>query len=249
VTPAASGPALSIVLPCFNEGARIAASLATLESWFADAEILVMDDGSADDTAAHADAYAARGSRCRVIRLPHRGKGAALRAAIPAVRGERVVFLDADLAFDRQSVERAVEALDRDVFAIGNRRHRDSRYLVPVRLFGFLYSRHVAGQLFNAFVRGVTQLPMRDTQCGLKAFRREFLTSLAPVLTVDGFALDVEILVAAAARGVGPTEVPVLVTYDSAQSGVRLVASGWAMARSIARIVARRMRGRYRLQT
>jgi dolichyl-phosphate beta-glucosyltransferase len=241
-----TGPHLTIVLPCFNEGPRVATSMAVLEDWFAGAEVLVMDDGSTDQTAAHAEAYAARGGQCRVVRLPHRGKGAALRDAIPIARGERIVFLDADLAFSRQSIERAVEALGRCDFAIGNRRHHDSRYTVPVRLFGFLYRRHLVGLLFNLLVRALVQLPVRDTQCGLKAFRREFLCGLAPALCIDGFALDVEILVAAAARGVRPVEVPVEVTYDSAKSGVRLVTSGLAMASAIVRIVARRALGRYR---
>jgi glycosyltransferase involved in cell wall biosynthesis len=242
-----TGPRVSLVLPCFNEGARIASSMATLDVWFGgQAEILVMDDGSQDDTAEHAERHAGLHPRCRVHRLPHRGKGAALRAAIPLVRGEQVVFMDADLAFDKESVARVVEALAGADMAIGNRRHPGSRYSVPVELFAFLFRRHVVGLAFNTFVRAVIPVGVRDTQCGLKAFRRGLLERVAPALTTDGFALDVELIVAAAALGVRPVDVPVNVRYESARSGVRLLASGWSTAGDILRIAVGRARGRYR---
>ena len=241
-------PRLSIVLPCFNEGPRLASSLATLDAWLAgEAEIVVVDDGSGDDTAGEAERYAARHAHVRVHRLAgHRGKGAAVRHAMGVARGERIVFLDADLAFDRDSVVRAVAALDAAEMAIGNRRHEHSHYSVPVRLFGFLYRRHLVGLLFNGFVRAVVGIPFRDTQCGLKAFRRTCLERIAPALSVDGFALDVEILLVATALGVRPAEIPVQVRYESARSSVKLAVSGWAMARDILGIAARRARGHYR---
>jgi glycosyltransferase involved in cell wall biosynthesis len=238
---------VTFVLPCYNEGPRIAASLQTLEDWFGPSvDILVVDDGSGDDTFERAQRFAASRGHVRAHRAgAHRGKGAAIRAAIPLVRTERVVFLDADLAFDRDSVQRASDALDRAEMAVGNRRHADSRYSVPVRLFGFLYRRHLVGLLFNAFVRFVVRIPFRDTQCGLKAFRRTCLDRIAPALTVDGFALDVEMLVAATSLGIKPAEVPVRVRYDSARSSVTLVLSGWDMAIDILKIAARRARGKY----
>lgn len=241
-------PRLSIVLPCFNEGPRLASSLATLDAWFGgEAEIVVVDDGSGDDTAGEAERFAARQALVRVHRMPaNRGKGAALRSGMRLARGERIVLLDADLAFDRDSVARAVAALDDAEMAIGNRRHEGSHYSVPVRLFGFLYRRHLVGLLFNAFVRTVVGMPFRDTQCGLKAFRRACLDRIAPALTIDGFALDVEILLVATALGVRPAEVPVQVRYQSARSSVTLAVSGWAMARDILGIALRRARGFYR---
>ena len=87
-----TGPSISFVLPCFNEGFRIASSLATLESWFgATAEVLVIDDGSVDDTFEQAAQYASRHDHVRVHRMPrHRGKGGAIRTAIPLVRADLV---------------------------------------------------------------------------------------------------------------------------------------------------------------
>lgn len=238
---------LTVVLPCFNEAARIEHSLAALESWFgAGAEILVVDDGSGDGTADRAERYARERGNVRVHRLPqHRGKGAALRAAIPLVQTGRVVFLDADLAFDRASVERAVDALADAEMAIGSRRHEHSYYTAPVRLFRFLYRRHVAGLLFNRFVRLATGLKFRDTQCGLKAFRRDALERIAPALTVEGFALDVEILLVATALGVRTVEVPVNVRYETPKSSVSLAVSGWPMVSDIVGMAVRAARGWY----
>lgn len=240
-------PGTSIVLPCFNEGSRIAASLATLESWFGDGvEVLVVDDGSADDTVEQARAFAARHSNVRVHSLTrNRGKGLAVRTAVPLVRGESVVVMDADLAFDRGSVERVLNGLAAADVVIGNRRHHDSYYSVPVRLFGFLYRRHVVGLLFNALVRFLLGLTERDTQCGLKAYRRTALERIAPALTSEGFALDVEILLVTKALGLRLTEVPVRVTYISAKSSVTLLLSGWVVASDLLRIAVRRLNGRY----
>jgi glycosyltransferase involved in cell wall biosynthesis len=177
--------------------------------------------------------------------MPHRGKGAALRAAIPLVRADAVVLIDADLAFDRDSVQRALEALATADMVVGNRRHHDSYYAVPVRLFGFLYRRHLVGLVFNAFVRSLLQVGLRDTQCGLKAFRRTCLERMAPALSIDGFAIDVEALVVARALGVRLAEVPVQVRYESAKSSVKLMLSARSMAVEVLWIALRRARGLY----
>jgi glycosyltransferase involved in cell wall biosynthesis len=242
-----TGTDISVVIPCYNEGERIARSLATLDGWFAgSADILLIDDGSSDDTFAHAKRYAASHSHVRIHRLPKNGgKGAAIKAAIPLVNGALVLVIDADLAFDRASVVRVVDALRLADVAIGNRRHTASRYSVPVRLFGFLYRRHLVGLTFNAFVRALLQLGVRDTQCGLKAFRRSALQRVAPSLSIDGFAIDIEILLVVRALGLQLAEVPVEVSYDSAQSSVRILRSGAAMVAQVMRIFARRLTGHY----
>jgi glycosyltransferase involved in cell wall biosynthesis len=240
-------PRVSLVLPCFNEGRRIAASLATLESWYgAGVEVLVVDDGSTDDTARQAERYAAGRAHIRVHRMPrHRGKGGAIRSAIPLVRTEIVVFIDADLAFDRASVLHAIDELETAEMVVGNRRHAHSYYTVPVRLFGFLYRRHLVGVVFNMFVRAVVPIGQRDTQCGLKAFRRTCLDAMAPTLQTDGFALDVEMLLVAKALDVRLVEIPVEVRYETARSSVALLASARAMAAEVAAIAIRRARGHY----
>ena len=240
------GGSVTIVLPCYNEGPRIAVTLGTISSWFTPPpEILVADDGSTDDTRAHVQAYAEIHPHVHLLPLRHAGKGSAIRAAIPLVVNDLVMVVDADLPFDRASVAGAVEALADADLAAGNRRHHDSRYTVPVRLFGFLYRRHLVGFTFNLLVRGLLQLPHADTQCGLKGFRREALQRLAPLLTTNGFAVDVEILLAARALGLKTVEVPVHVHYESAASTVRIVRTAMAMAGELGRIVVHRLGGRY----
>jgi glycosyltransferase involved in cell wall biosynthesis len=241
-----STPTFTVVLPCYNEAARITHTLRTIEDWFGSrAAALVVDDGSGDETSERARSS---GHRHAVVhRLPaNRGKGAAVRAAIPLIRTPHVVLMDADLAYDRDSVERTLEALAHADVVIGNRRHDGSRYLVPVRLFGFLYRRHVVGMTFNALVRLLLPIHVRDTQCGLKGFRREALEAIAPRLTIDGFAFDVELLVVAQSLRLRLIDVPVRVTYESAKSSVKLLRTAIAMASSLLLILGRRAMGRYR---
>jgi glycosyltransferase involved in cell wall biosynthesis len=237
----------SIILPCFNEASRIGGSLATLDLWFGSAaEILIVDDGSSDETARNAEAFASTHAHVRVLRLPsHSGKGKAIRSAIPLAQCDFVLLMDADLAYDRESVNRALEALATADMVAGNRRHAASRYSVPVNLFGFLYRRHLVGLAFNAFVSVLLQLGLRDTQCGLKGFRREALERMGRSLTADGFAIDVEMLVVARALRLRFSDIPVHVTYHSAKSSVRLIRSGASMAAAVLRIAWRRALGRY----
>jgi glycosyltransferase involved in cell wall biosynthesis len=237
----------SIVLPCFNEASRITGSLATLDRWFGSAaEVLVVDDGSSDDTARRAEAFASTHANVHLHRLTgHSGKGKAIRTAIPLAHCDLVLVMDADLAYDRECINRVLDALATADMVAGNRRHAGSRYSVPVNLFGFLYRRHLIGLVFNAFVRTLLQLGMRDTQCGLKGFRREALERVAGSLTADGFAIDVEMLLVARALGLRLSEIPVHVTYHSAKSSVKLVRSGASMAAEVLKIASRRALGLY----
>jgi len=241
---------LTIVLPCYNEADGIVQSLTALRTWFPrEAQILVMDDGSTDGTADLARRHAESQADARVhvhVRPQNGGKGASIRAAIGLATGEHIVFVDADLAFGRDSIAAVLQGLDAGDIAIGNRRHVASRYSVPVRLFGFLYRRHLVGLTFNALVRTAFGLPYRDTQCGLKAFRRHAFERLGSSLTIDGFAIDVEILLVANALGLRVIEVPVVVTYESAASSVRLIRSAAAMSADLLRMMGRRAAGRYR---
>ena len=240
-------PTFTIVLPCHNEAARITGSLKTLEDWFGSrAAVLVVDDGSADETSHRAQSSGH--PHVSVHRLAtNRGKGAAVRAAIPLIRTPHVIVMDADLAYDRDSVERTLEGLAQADVVIGNRRHGGSRYFVPVRLFGFLYRRHVVGMTFNALVRLLLPIHVRDTQCGLKGFRRGALDAMAPHLTIDGFAFDVELLLVAQSLRLRLIDVPVQVTYESAKSSVKLLRTAIAMASSLLLILSRRAVGRYRI--
>ena len=245
--PEPIGPAVTFVVPCFEEAAIVTQSLRQLAGWFPDARIIVVDDGSRDETASHARAFAREHAATDVLVLPeNRGKGRAVAAAAGSVGGDRVVIVDADLAYQQDAIRRAAAALDHADMAVGNRRHAESTYTVPVRLFGFLYRRHVLGWVFNRLIRLTLGLTARDTQCGLKAFRSETFRRLMPQVRTSRFAFDLEVWLLARASGLRVTEIPVDVRYESARSSVRLLRDGSRMAADVVALVGRRLSGAYR---
>ena len=134
-----------------------------------DTQILVIDDGSTDRTADLARQHAESQGDERIhvhVRPANGGKGASIRAAIGPAAGEHVVLVDADLAFGRDSIAAVLQGLHGADIAIGNRRHVESRYPVPVRLFGFLYRRHLVGLTLNALVRTAFGLPTATPSAG-----------------------------------------------------------------------------------
>jgi glycosyltransferase involved in cell wall biosynthesis len=165
-------PALTIVLPCYNEAAGIVRSLTALRAWFpwrhADPGDRRRQHGSNGGPGAAACGVAGRRTHSRSRPPANGGKGASIRAAIGPAAGEHVVLVDADLAFGRDSIAAVLQGLHGADIAIGNRRHVESRYSVPVRLFGFLYRRHLVGLTFNALVPNRVRLPYRDTPVRLE---------------------------------------------------------------------------------
>jgi len=160
-------PALTVVLPCYNEAERLPgtlqALLARLSTAPGEVEMLVVDDGSTDATVSVAEAAAAVDRRVRVLSYcPNRGKGFAVRTGMLAAQGELVVFTDADGSYHPSDLNRIVAALDRAPVAIGTRARGTSG---PV-------ARRAASRVFNLAIRGALGLPFGDTQSGLKGFRR-----------------------------------------------------------------------------
>jgi dolichyl-phosphate beta-glucosyltransferase len=246
-TPPPLGTAVTFVVPCFEEAAGITQTLWQLARWFPDARIIVVDDGSRDDTASLARAFAQAHAATDVLVLhENSGKGRAVAAAVASIAGDRVVIVDADLAYQDDAIRRAAAALDHADMAVGNRRHAESTYTVPVRLFGFLYRRHVLGWVFNRLVRLTLGLTAHDTQCGLKAFRSETFRRLMPQVQTSRFAFDLEVWLLASASGLRVAEIPVDVRYGSGRSSVRLLRDGARMAVDVAALLGRRLRGEYR---
>jgi dolichyl-phosphate beta-glucosyltransferase len=204
-----AAPQLSVVIPAYNEEARIGGTLAAMVAWLdgrgEDYEILVADDGSSDGTADLVDRFAASAPRVRVLRLGrNRGKGAAVRDGILAARGREILFSDADLATPIEELLplRAALAAGADI-AIASRALPDSD--IRTRQHPL---RELMGRTFNVVVRALTVGNLKDTQCGFKLFRANVAHDLFGSATVDGFAFDVEILLLA--RGVYKVrEVPV----------------------------------------
>jgi len=204
-------PELSLVVPAYNEEKRLPVSLARIAEWLGSrvprltAEVLVVDDGSSDRTAAVAEKTAAGlGLAFRVIRLPeNRGKGAAVRAGVLEAGGEHVLVTDADLSTPIEEVEKLLAA--GAPVAIGSRGLDATLVKERQPLF-----RVASGKLFNLLVRFLAVSGIRDTQCGFKLFRKDAAREVFSRATVDRFAFDVEALLLARRLGYPIAEVPVL---------------------------------------
>jgi dolichyl-phosphate beta-glucosyltransferase len=231
--PLPGRPRLSVVVPAFGEGRRIgdtvAALVATLsEQAGARPEIIVVDDGSLDDTSDRARAAGAD----QVIRLPvNRGKGAAVRAGMLVATGSSIVFTDADLSYPPGQIVRLRDAVEDgwDV-VVGNRHHADTRTTV-----GSSMVRGITHRGFNLFTRMVLSRRYGDTQCGLKGFHRDAARQVFERSRIDGFAFDVEALCIAARLNLEITEVPVELA-NAAESTVQLKTEVLRMLRDLVRI-------------
>ncbi|MBI4235950.1 MAG: glycosyltransferase family 2 protein [Chloroflexi bacterium] len=213
-----AGPLLSVVLPAYNEARRLPAALEELNRYlderFPSAEVVVADDGSTDGTAAAVRAAAERWSRVRLLALPHRGKGHAVRQGMLAAQGEVRLFSDVDLAVPPEFIGAFVEAACSADVVIA------SRELPGAQRVGEPRRRHLMGRVFNLVVRLMTGLPYGDTQCGFKALRAGAAQDLFSRQRTDGFGFDVEVLYLARRWGLRVAERAVEWHYG-AESRVR----------------------------
>jgi len=240
-----SHPHLSIVIPAYNEEARIAAALdrvlTTIEERGWDAEVLVVDDGSQDATALIVEAWMDRYPRLHLIENPgNRGKGHSVRNGVLQAAGDIVMFTDADLSSPMIEAERLMAAIDggADV-AIGSRWLDRARQTVQQPLY-----RRVFGRCFNAVTRTVIGLPFKDTQCGFKAFRREAAQVIFRLQTIERWGFDPEILFIAGKLGYKVVEVPVTWGHDD-RSRISYLKDGAKMLQEMAAIRMNAMAGRY----
>jgi glycosyltransferase involved in cell wall biosynthesis len=228
----AADPRLSIVVPAYREGARIADAVAKLQAATAGVqggvEVVVVDDGSGDATA---EAARSAGADQVVVLPQNRGKGAAVRAGVAVARGRTVAFTDADLSYSpEQLLGLLAEVEAGSDMVVGSRRHVDTITLVRARRL-----REVSGRLFTILTRLLLLHDERDTQCGLKAFRADVARALFGQARVDGFAFDVELFFLAERTGVKVTEVPVTVT-NVETSSVRVGGDALRMVRDLFRV-------------
>jgi dolichyl-phosphate beta-glucosyltransferase len=202
-------PELSVIIPSFNEELRLPATLAAIAKYIRasgrNTEVIVVDDGSSDQTAAVAALYANQIPGLRVLRNPeNRGKGYSVRRGMLEARGQTVLFTDADLSAPIEEADKLLAALiDQDV-AIGSR--AVDRSLISVRQSRF---RELAGIIFNLMVRLALRLPFVDTQCGFKAFRREPCRIVFEQQRIERFGFDPELLYLARHHGLRAVEIPV----------------------------------------
>ncbi|NNE73826.1 MAG: glycosyltransferase [Acidimicrobiales bacterium] len=258
----AEGPRLSVIVPAYQEVDRIATTVHRLRSELADLalphqtkpdpgvpdpansglaasdlEIVVVDDGSADGTAAAARSAGAD----LVIEFPeNRGKGAAVRAGMLEAHGRARAFLDADLAYGPDQLRRLLAGIEDgwDV-VVGNRHHVATRTLAPTS-----WIRGIGSRVVNLASQVLLLGHYRDTQCGLKAFRGDVAEAIFPIGSIDGFAFDIELLHLVERYRLSLTEVPVEVE-NSERSTVKLVRDTWRLGSDILTIRHRSRGGGY----
>lgn len=200
----------SIVIPAYNEAARIQATiervLAHIQRHRWDAEVLVVDDGSSDDTARIVQSHVTRNPCLRLLENPgNRGKGYSVRNGMLHASGEVILFTDADLSSPIEEADKlfAVLAAGADV-AIGSRWLR-----VELQTKRQPLHRQLFGRMFNLALRLILGLNYRDTQCGFKAFTRRAAQSIFPLQHIERWGFDPEILYLAHKFGYRVEEVPV----------------------------------------
>ena len=232
-----------MIIPAYREAGRIGDTVAALRTALADvkadggAEIVVVDDGSDDGTAA---AARAAGADIVVELGQNRGKGEAVRAGMRASSGEVVAFTDADLAYAPNQLVGLLAEVERGAdMAVGDRRHPDSVAVTdPSGL-------RKTGSLGVGLLSGLLRLGRgRDTQCGLKAFSSRAAGAVLDASVMDRFSFDVEVLFLADRLGMEVRRVPVEVV-NSNVSSVRVFTDGWELVLDMCRIRTRALLGRY----
>jgi dolichyl-phosphate beta-glucosyltransferase len=236
-------PSLSIVIPAFDEAARIGRTLEELTghlpSLSHDWEILVVDDGSRDDTCAIVERLASADPRIVLRREPHRGKGGTVRAGMLAARGDLRFMCDADLSMPVTELSRFLDLVpSRFDIVIGSREGAGARRV------GEPGYRHVMGRVFNGLVRRLTVPGIGDTQCGFKMFTRNAAEAVFTRVTLNGWAFDIEALVIAKRRGLRIHELPIEWHYREL-SRVSPIRDSLLMLRDVLKIRANEVRGTY----
>ena len=212
-------PSVTLVLPAYNEQARIGSALDELFGYLdrpapgresgssamqlGPVEVVVVDDGSDDDTAQIVEARAE--PNLRLLREPHTGKGGAVRAGMLAARSDVILFADADLATPADQLPLLIDALATHDIALGSRVHLDGsdrRSTQPLH-------RRALGKVFHALAAFWVTGPVPDTQCGFKGFSREAAHDLFARQEIGSIVFDAEIIHLARRRGYSMSIVPV----------------------------------------
>lgn len=238
-------PRLSIVIPAYNEERRLEPSLAQMRAFLRrrpSTEVIVVDDGSTDATAAVVLRHANAWRSLRLLPLGrNQGKGAAVRAGVLAARGGRVLFTDADLSTPLAELPALEAAMDAGApVVLGSRALDRSLVGLPQPFY-----RVAAGRTFNLMVQLFSVPGIQDTQCGFKLFTAEAGRRLFRLQQVPRFGFDVELLYLARKAGYKVAEVPVH-WVDSPESKVRPVRDGARAFLDLALIRLYDWQGRYK---
>jgi glycosyltransferase involved in cell wall biosynthesis len=242
-------PLYSIILPAFNESSRLAASLEKAlafvrkQRW--SVEIIVVNDGSRDDTAEIAKGFMLQAPEIRLLENPgNRGKGYSVRNGMLNASGEILLFSDADFS---SPIEESVKLID--AIAQGADVAFGSRWLLAeTQTLRQSLLRQFVGRVYNLLLRLVLGLPYKDTQCGFKACTRRAAEVIFTRQQIEGWGFDPELLFIARKFGLKMTEVPVVWANDD-RSKVNLIVDGFKMFYELLKIRVYGMTGQYNRPT
>jgi glycosyltransferase involved in cell wall biosynthesis len=240
---------LSIVIPAYNEAGRLGATLPKVLDYLSNiipkSELIVVDDGSTDNTAATArELLSGSVARVRTSVLSYQsnlGKGRAVRLGLLASRGDVALFSDADLSTPITETPKLVEPILKGECDLAFGSRAIDRSLIGVHQS---WRREQGGRIFNLAVRLATGLPFWDTQCGFKAFRMTVCRPIIESATVDRFGFDVELLYVAYRAGLRLREIPVRWDHNEG-SKVNLGSDSLKMLSEVALIRQQARRGIY----
>ena len=240
-------PDLSIVIPAFNESERLGGPLVKVIEFASgeqNAEVVVVDDGSTDDTSDVArrifDSY--RNANCRLIRYEkNRGKGFAVRTGLREAHAEIALISDADLSTPIEEASKLVEPIKSAAYDVTFGSRALDRSLIGTHQ---PWRREQGGKLMNLIIRTLSGLPFYDTQCGFKAFNMQKFRPLLDVMTIDRFGFDVEFLFVADHNGLRLAEIPVR-WNDVAGSKVNVVRDSRRMITELMQIRKNASKGVY----
>jgi dolichyl-phosphate beta-glucosyltransferase len=237
-----AGPVTSLVFPTYNPGHLLERTWTDVAHFLSRAsgnwEVLFVCDGCTDGTTERLRELTNRShQRVRILSYtPNRGKGFALRTGLAAASGAWRLFTDVDLAYGFDDILRVAERLRRGAdVVIASRAHPDSQMVLPTRLQGYAYRRHLQSLVFSGMARCLLPLTVRDTQAGLKGISAAGAELIIPRLQCDGFGFDCEFLTACVRYGLVVHEVPVCVRYEDRASTTSMASMG-RMLRELWRI-------------
>lgn len=240
---------LSIVVPAYNEEARLPATLARIAEYLADQaysyELIVVDDGSRDNTKGVVESFAAAHPWARYETYPdgrNRGKGAAVRQGMLAAQGREMLFSDADLSTPIEELEALFKPIREGTcdISFASRGLPESKLAVHQPWY-----REAMGRSFNFVVRKVIGTKISDTQCGFKAFRGDVAHRVFASACVDGFGFDTEIVFIARKWKLRIAEIPVTWRHQD-DSRVSPLVAPFQMLRELTLVRLNDLRGRYR---
>jgi dolichyl-phosphate beta-glucosyltransferase len=238
-------PQFSIVIPAYNEGARLSDSLRKVltyvhaQVW--DAEVVIVNDGSRDNTAEIVRDFAAKDPIVRLVENPgNRGKGYSVRNGMLNASGEILIFSDADLSSPIEESSKLIQALQNGAdIAIGSRWLRAETQIQRQPLH-----RQIFGRIFNLLLRLTLGLHFKDTQCGFKAFKRPAAQAIFPLQKIERWGFDPEILFLARKLGFTVKEVPVLWGH-SGGTRINPIVDGFRMFTEMLRVRWYSLAGKY----